>query len=80
MGYFQVRYDSSVLNYERRGFIRLATDLGVTTAVDTFKLYFPKVKEAKTFCSIGPTTCRSNECRDEQNFERKCFHFCPEES
>ena len=25
MGYFQVRYDSSVVNYDRRGFIRLAT-------------------------------------------------------
>ena len=25
MGYFQVRYDSSVVNYNRRGFIRLAT-------------------------------------------------------
>ena len=26
MGYFQVRYDSRVVNYYRRGFIRLATD------------------------------------------------------
>ena len=26
MGYFQVRYDSRVINYDRRGFIRLATD------------------------------------------------------
>ena len=26
MGYFQVRYDSRVVNYNRRGFIRLATD------------------------------------------------------
>ena len=25
MGYFQVRYDSRVVNYNRRGFIRLAT-------------------------------------------------------
>ena len=25
MGYFQVRYDSRVINYDRRGFIRLAT-------------------------------------------------------
>ena len=25
MGYFQVRYNSRVVNYERRGFIRLAT-------------------------------------------------------
>ena len=27
MGYFQVRYDSRVVNYDRRGFIGLATDL-----------------------------------------------------
>ena len=26
MGYFQVRYDSRVVNYDRRGFIRLATE------------------------------------------------------
>ena len=26
MGYFQVRYDSKVVIYDRRGFIRLATD------------------------------------------------------
>ena len=26
MGYFQVRYDSRVANYNRRSFIRLATD------------------------------------------------------
>ena len=25
MGYFQVRYDARVVNYDRRGFIRLAT-------------------------------------------------------
>ena len=27
MGYFQVRYDSRVVNYERKMFIRLATDV-----------------------------------------------------
>ena len=27
MGYFQVRYDSRVVNYDRRGFTRLATDV-----------------------------------------------------
>ena len=26
MGYFQVRYDPRVINYNRRGFIRLATE------------------------------------------------------
>ena len=26
MGYFQVRYDSRVVNYDRIGFIRLTTD------------------------------------------------------
>ena len=29
MGYFPVRYDSRVVNYDRRGFIRLATGLVV---------------------------------------------------
>ena len=29
MGYFQVIYDCRVINYDRRGFIRLATDLVV---------------------------------------------------
>ena len=29
MGYFKVRYDSRVINYNRRGFIRLATGLVV---------------------------------------------------
>ena len=27
MGYFQVRYDSKIVNYDHRGFIRLATGL-----------------------------------------------------
>ena len=27
MGYFQVRYDSRVVNYDRRGFIRLTTEV-----------------------------------------------------
>ena len=27
MGYFQVRYDSRVVNYDHRGFIRLVTGL-----------------------------------------------------
>ena len=27
MGYFPVRYDSRVINYDRRGLIRLATGL-----------------------------------------------------
>ena len=29
MGYFQVRYDSRVVNYDRRGFIRLATGANI---------------------------------------------------
>ena len=33
MGYFQVRYDSSVVNYDRRGFIRLATALSCAEQV-----------------------------------------------
>ena len=34
MGYFQVRYDSRVINYNCRGFIRLATeDFGLESFV-----------------------------------------------
>ena len=29
MGNFQVRYDSRVVNYDRSGFIRLATDKNI---------------------------------------------------
>ena len=33
MGYFPVKYDSRVVNYERRGFIRLVTDQAVVKLV-----------------------------------------------
>ena len=33
MGYFQVRYDSRVVNYKRRGFIRLVTEADVNTNI-----------------------------------------------
>ena len=36
MGYFQVRYDSGVVIYDHRGFIRLAT------VVDVIKLFSRK--------------------------------------
>ena len=32
MGYFQVRYVSRVVNYDRRGFIRLATGRNIILA------------------------------------------------
>ena len=32
MGYFQVRYDSRVVNYDRRVFIRLATDQSLNSS------------------------------------------------
>ena len=40
MGYFQVRYDSRVVNYNRRGFIRLATGHtdGECSLLSTFNL------------------------------------------
>ena len=37
MGYFQVRYDSRGVNYDRRGFIRLATGLVVMGDDSCFK-------------------------------------------
>ena len=33
MGYFPVRYDSRVVNYDRRGFIRLATGVDIINIV-----------------------------------------------
>ena len=43
MGYFPVRYDSRVINYDRRGFIRLATDRTSSLAafITTTLLYNP---------------------------------------
>ena len=38
MGYFQVRYDSRVINYDRRGFIGLAT--GLRTKRVTCQIHF----------------------------------------
>ena len=37
MGYFQVRYDSRVIIYDRRAFIRLATGVSVTIFGDILK-------------------------------------------
>ena len=38
MGYFHVRYDSRVINYGRRGFIRLATGLLFRRGDSKYKL------------------------------------------
>ena len=39
MGYFQVRYNYSVVNYDRRGFIRLATAFDLIKYILEFLLY-----------------------------------------
>ena len=36
MGYFQVRYNSRIVNYDRRGFIRLATDWAIYCTLGNF--------------------------------------------
>ena len=36
MGYFQVRYNSIVINYDRSGFIRLATDSEINVMQNVF--------------------------------------------
>ena len=38
MGYFQVRYDSRVVNYDHRGFITLATEQNGKPSSDTQKV------------------------------------------
>ena len=53
MGYFPVRYDSRVVIYDRRGFIRLATD-HVVDVKKTFiggNLDFSKIKKLNKVCS-----------------------------
>ena len=46
MGYFQVRYDSRGVNYDRRGFIRLATEdfwaLGLRSSPNRFSVHVLK--------------------------------------
>ena len=39
MGYFQVRYNSIVVNYDRRGFIRLATGSSPKHTINAFIIY-----------------------------------------
>ena len=45
MGYFQVRYDSRVMNYDRRGFIILAT-----AEVGQVKTYLEKTTMSSVPC------------------------------
>ena len=49
MGYFQVRYDSRVVNYDCRGFIRLAT--GLYFEICTFVRSFDD--DHNNFCARG---------------------------
>ena len=47
MGYFQVRYNSRIVNYDRRGFIRLATDWAIYCTLGNFSkpvatIFLPK--------------------------------------
>ena len=45
MGYFQVRYDSRVVIYDREGFIRLATVLSFDSQIEVFHKYEEFFKE-----------------------------------
>ena len=47
MGYFQVRYDSRVVNYDRRGFIRLATGGETSIVIKTYP-----VRKISPRCSV----------------------------
>ena len=38
MGYFQVRYDSGVVNYDRRGFTTLATGVVSCISEELYKI------------------------------------------
>ena len=39
MGYFQVRYNSRVVNYNHKGFIRLTTDCMLETCGQSYKQF-----------------------------------------
>ena len=47
MGYFQVRCDSRVVNYNRRGFIRLATGLSAQFISNFVNVHFRKTDFAR---------------------------------
>ena len=57
MGYFQVRYDSRVVNYDHRGFIRLATgeanDQDIL-APDCSSIHFRLLRQSKFKPCIWP--------------------------
>ena len=67
MGYFQVRYDSKVINYDRRGFIRLATEVKTVQMRDLCGL-FRRLVGGKTSCSYGS---RDSESRAVSNLLEK---------
>ena len=48
MWYFQVRYDSRVVNYERRSFIRLTTGLSTLNILKA-QLNFPPIVGLRFF-------------------------------
>ena len=58
MGYFQVRYDSRVVNNDRRGFIRLAT--GVVEGCNGTNRIFPIT--AATQQSAAQTHVKRTSC------------------
>ena len=51
MGYFQVRYDSRGANYDRRGFIRLATVVNVIKQFLEEIQISSKIKKLNKVCS-----------------------------
>ena len=55
MEYFQVRYDSRVVNYDRRGFIRLATGLcQQCLPISLFSVFY--FRESSSFTSVKAPT------------------------
>ena len=68
MGYFQVRYDSRVVNYDRRGFIRLATVMNMKLIGESSalrKLQILKIHQ------MHPIECPSLSCKYENSIENQ---------
>ena len=59
MGYFQVRYGSKVVNFERRGFIRLATGYSylIRTVSNPKALHNTATKRQKYFRNLARILC-----------------------
>ena len=75
MGYFQVRYDFRVVNYNRRGFIRLATASVALKVCERTKVPFNFV--TSVHCIIGKRATSNNIICVQSNLAYFPCKHCP---